>query len=130
MTRVFTAALAASALLMAGGCAADDKPASTTTTSAEAAYPVTVGDVTLAARPERIVSLTPTATEMLFAVGAGAQVTAVDDQSNYPADAPKTDLSGYKPNAEAIAAKNPDLVVISDNIDKVAEQLDRLKIPV
>ncbi len=43
---------------------------------------------------------------MLFAIGAGKQVTAVDDQSNYPAEAPKTDLSGFKPNAEAIAAKH------------------------
>jgi iron complex transport system substrate-binding protein len=55
---------------------------------------------------------------------------AVDDQSNYPADAPKTNLSGFKPNAEAIAAKNPDLVVLSDDIDKIVDQLTRLKIPV
>ena len=53
--------------------------------------------------PRRSSSLSPTATEMLFAIGAGPQVIAVDDQSNYPADAPKTDLSGFKPNAEAIA---------------------------
>jgi iron complex transport system substrate-binding protein len=57
-------------------------------------------------------------------------VTAVDDQSDYPADAPKTDLSGYKPNAEAIAAKNPDLVVISDDSNKIKDQLTALKIPV
>ena len=44
---------------------------------------------------------------MLFAIGAGPQVDAVDDQSNYPADAPKTDLSGFQPNAEAIAGKSP-----------------------
>ena len=91
---------------------------------------VTLGSVTLDERPERIVSLSPTATEMLFAIGAGPQVTAVDDQSNYPANAPKTDLSGYKPNAEAIAAKNPDLVVLSDDIDKIVAQLGALKIPV
>ncbi|HEX6499402.1 MAG TPA: ABC transporter substrate-binding protein [Micromonosporaceae bacterium] len=95
-----------------------------------AAYPVTVGTVTLDKQPTRIVSLSPTATEMLFAVGAGKQVTAVDDQSNYPADAPKSDLSGFKPNAEAIAAKNPDLVVISNDTDKITNQLTALKIPV
>jgi iron complex transport system substrate-binding protein len=67
---------------------------------------------------------------MLFAIGAGPQVTAVDDQSDYPADAPKTDLSGYKPSAEAIAAKNPDLVVLSDDVDKIVSQLGALKIPV
>ncbi len=38
-------------------------------------------------RPSRIVSLSPTATEMLFAIGAGDQVMAVDDQSNYPPEA-------------------------------------------
>jgi len=51
-----------------------------------------------AALPHRIVSLSPTATESLFAVGAGPQVTAVDDQSDYPKEAPRTKLSGYTPN--------------------------------
>ena len=74
--------------------------------------------------------LSPTATEMLFAIGAGPQVTAVDDQSNYPADVPKTDLSAFQPNAEAIAGKNPDLVVLSDDRNKIVEQLGKLKIPV
>ena len=66
-------------------------------------------------RPARIVSLSPTATEMLFAVGAGKQVVAVDDQSNYPSSVPKTDLSGFQPNVEAIAGYNPDLVVLSSS---------------
>ncbi|AGZ38592.1 vitamin B12-binding protein [Actinoplanes friuliensis DSM 7358] len=91
---------------------------------------MTAGGVTLAQRPERIVSLGPSATEMLFAIGAGPQVVAVDDQSTYPADAPKTDLSGFKPNAEAIAAKNPDLVVATDDLNKIVDQLGKLKIPV
>ena len=135
MKRVLTALLATTALLLAGGCGGgDDKTTTsqpTTGASASAAsYPVTVGDLTLDARPMRIVSLTPSGTEMLFAIGAGSQVVAVDDQSNYPADAPKTDLSGFKPNAEAIAAKNPDLVVLSDDTDKIVAQLGQLKIPV
>jgi iron complex transport system substrate-binding protein len=131
MKRVLTVLVAAT-LLAAGGCAGDDgtaQPVGEASASA-AAYPVTVGKLTLAARPERIVSLAPTATEMLFAVGAGPQVTAVDDQSNFPAGAPKTALSGFKPSAEAIAAKNPDLVVISNDIDKIVSQLDQLKVPV
>lgn len=97
-------------------------------TSAE--YPVTVGEVTLTARPTRIVSLSPTTTEILFAVGAGAQVVAVDDYSNYPTSAPRTDLSGFKPNAEAIAAQNPDLVIISNDLNNVLASLTQLKIPV
>jgi len=59
----------------------------------------------------RIVSLSPTATEMLFAIGAGDLVVAVDDFSNYPPEAPMTDLSGFTPNIEAIASYEPTLVV-------------------
>jgi iron complex transport system substrate-binding protein len=83
------------------------------------AFPVTVqtanGPVTITKRPTRIVSLSPTATEDLFAVGAGKQVVAVDDQSDYPKNAPKTKLSGFTPNAEAVAAYNPDLVILSND---------------
>ncbi|HET8657414.1 MAG TPA: ABC transporter substrate-binding protein [Micromonosporaceae bacterium] len=98
--------------------------------SSAAAYPVTVGAVTLDKRPERIISLSPTATEMLFAIGAGKQVVAVDDQSTFPPEAPKSALSGFKPNAEAIAAYNPDLVVVSNDIAKIVDALKALKIPV
>jgi iron complex transport system substrate-binding protein len=77
-----------------------------------------------ATRPHRIVSLSPTITEDLFAVGAGKQVIAVDDQSNYPRRAPRTKLSGYTPNIEAIAKYRPDLVLISsDNPGSLVSQL-------
>ena len=66
-----------------------------------------------AAAPKRIVSLSATATESLFAIGAGKQVIAVDDQSDYPATAPHTSLSGFTPNVEAIAGYKPDLVVVA-----------------
>jgi iron complex transport system substrate-binding protein len=82
------------------------------------------------ARPTRIVSLSPTATEMLFAINAGGQVVAVDDQSNYPPNAPTTKLSGYRPNVEAIAGYRPDLVVFSDDTGDLAASLRRLAIPV
>jgi len=62
---------------------------------------------------ERIISLSPTATEILFALEAGNQVVAVDDQSNFPEAAPMTSLSGYTPNIESIAEYQPDLVVAS-----------------
>jgi iron complex transport system substrate-binding protein len=81
-----------------------------------------------AATPQRIVSLSPTATEDLFAIGAGPQVVAVDDQSNYPANAPKTKLSGYTPNAEAIASYRPDLVVVSSNPNGLVAALAKLHI--
>jgi iron complex transport system substrate-binding protein len=80
-------------------------------------------------QPERIVSLSPTATEMLFAIGAGGQVVAVDSNSNYPASAPKTELSAYQPNVEAIAGYKPDLVVYSDDPGELAAGLAKLSIP-
>ncbi|WP_197043359.1 ABC transporter substrate-binding protein [Saccharothrix sp. NRRL B-16314] len=86
--------------------------------------------MTLPERPTRIVVLAPTATEMLFAMGAGSQVVAVDDNSTYPAEAPRSDLSGFQPNAEAIASYEPDLVVISNDLNQIRDQLGTLKIPV
>jgi ABC-type Fe3+-hydroxamate transport system substrate-binding protein len=82
------------------------------------------------AYPHRIVSLSPTATESLFALGAGKQVIAVDDQSNYPKRAPRTKLSGFTPNVEAIANYHPDLVLISYNPSGFASQLRKLGIRV
>jgi len=138
MRRPIAAAGLLAALLAAANCGGTTSPAAAPTgaaaTTARAAFPVTVtganGPVTLAAPPKRIVSLSPTATEMLYAVGAGSQVAAVDDQSSYPPTAPRTNLSGYRPNAEAIAARNPDLVVASDDTNKLVASLGRLKIPV
>lgn len=129
--------------LVAAACGDDDDSQSaaaptTPTTAAPAvstpAFPVTIDNagvkVTIASRPSRIVSLSPTATESLFAIGAGAQVLAVDDQSTYPASAPRTELSGFKPNIEAIAAKSPDLIVVSNDINNVVAGLRALKLPV
>lgn len=101
--------------LTLGACGeASDKPATPAATGDES-FPVTIqavnGDVDIRSRPERIVSLSSTATEMLFAIGAGDQVVAVDDQSDYPPGVPATSLSGYEPNVEAIAEYEPDLVV-------------------
>jgi iron complex transport system substrate-binding protein len=79
----------------------------------------------------RIVSLSPTATEMVYAIGAGAQVLAVDDQSNYPPEVLQKphDLSGYQPNVEAIAALKPDLVLIGDDTSGLSKQLGALGVP-
>lgn len=103
--------------------------ASSGSTPAESAFPVTVGGVTLPDRPQRIVSLSATATEILFAIDAGAQVVAVDDQSNYPASAPMTKLSGFQPNVEAIAGYAPDLVVVSFDPGGLVKSLKALAIP-
>jgi len=141
--RPLAALLAALALFLAGcgGESESAEPAQPTTSAAvETApapeFPVTVeadnGPVTIEEEPEAIVSLSATATESLFAIGAGEQVLAVDDQSNYPAEAAKvkTDLSGYNPNVEAIAGYKPDLVLISGDTAGLAAQLEALDIPV
>lgn len=108
----------------------------TTSTTAPPApgYPVTVeadnGTVTIEARPEAIVSLSSAATEMLFAIDAGQLVVAVDDQSNYPEEAPVTDLSGFTPNVEAILSYEPDLVVVGFEPGGLVEALEAADIPV
>jgi iron complex transport system substrate-binding protein len=97
-------------------------------------FPVTVvasnGKVMVTKRPSRIVSLSPTATESLFAIGAGQQVVAVDNQSDYPKNVPKTALSGFTPNVEAIAAYRPDLVVIAYDPKGLSAALEKLGITV
>ncbi len=117
-----------------GGCGSSSNPGSSPSRTS-AAFPVSVrgtGGVTVIPRaPRRIVSLSPTSTEDLFAIGAGPQVVAVDDESDYPANAPRTKLSGFQPNVEAIAGYRPDLVVISDESPaSLAPALRKLQIPV
>lgn len=102
--------------------------------AADGDYPVTIesagGTWTLEEAPQRIVSLSPAATEILFAVGAGDQVTAVDSYSYYPDNTPVTDLSGWDPNVEAVLAFEPDLVVISNDANDLVASLTALDIPV
>lgn len=132
-----TALLAAAAL--AAGCSSagsNTQAAASTAASASSApaFPVTVtptnGAVTLAAQPKRIVSLSPTATEDLFAVGAGKQVVAVDADSDYPSGAPVTTLSGLTPNAEAIIKYSPDLVIADADTNGLVAAMTKVGVPV
>ena len=97
-------------------------------------FPVSVGAssaaITLTAKPTRIVSLSASATEDLFAIGAGSQVVAVDKDSDYPASAPHTKLDAYQLNAEAVAAYQPDLVIEAGLTPAQVGQLAQLHIPV
>jgi len=117
-------------------CSSSDTTSETTVVTAtpvvEPDYPVTAGGITLTEQPKRIVSLSPTHTEMLYAIGAGDQVVAVDEYSNFPAEAVAlgTKLSGYEPSIEAIAGYEPDLVVASYDPGNLVEQLNALDIPV
>jgi iron complex transport system substrate-binding protein len=114
--------------------AASSASAVSSASAAAAAFPVTVtaanGAVTIKSAPARIVSLSPTATEDLYAVGAGPQVVAVDSDSDYPAGVPKTSLSGLTPNIEAIAKYNPALVIASQDSGGLVSGLAKLGVPV
>lgn len=103
--------LIAASVLVFSACGGSSDSSDTTAPSAENAL--------------KIVSLSPTATEMLYAIGAGDQVVAVDSLSTYPAEvAPKvTKISAYEPSAEAILAYEPDVVLISNDMNKITEQL-------
>jgi iron complex transport system substrate-binding protein len=105
----------------------------TPTTSLIPHWPLTVaaanGRVTIKDLPRRIVSLDPTATEDLYAVGAGTQVVAVDQYSDFPPGAPVTSVSGADPNIGAITKYKPSLV-ISQNDPRLLRALRKLGIPV
>lgn len=137
LVRALTAVTAAvAAVAVTAGCGSSSGP-SGHGASAEpggGAFPVTLtpanGAVTVKSRPQRIVSLSPTATEDLYAVGAGPQVVAVDSASDYPAGVPKTSLTGLTPNIEAIAGYRPDLVVASQDTNGLVAGLRKLGVPV
>lgn len=151
-TRALIAALALVAAACGGGESADTAtstsvttsvstsgPTSThvdsTTTTVPAAFPVTVsasnGAIEISAPPSRIVSLSATHTEMLYAVGAGEQIVAVDAFSNHPEGAPVTELTGFTPNVESIVEFDADLVVMDGDWDgSSAAAMTELGIPV
>jgi len=110
------------AATLVAACGGDDSGSSDASGSPS---PTGVESSIPADAPQRIVSLSPSHTEMLFAIGAGEQVVAVDSLSTYPAEteAVLTDLSAFEPNVEAISAYEPDLVVISDDSSGISGQL-------
>lgn len=123
------------AMLVLGACgeAGGPQPTPAAGDGDAGGFPVTIpasnGSVQVPSAPRRIVSISPTATEMLFAIGAGDQVIAVDDQSNYPPEAPTTKLSGYEPNAEAVVGYDPDLVVASGDDPGLSKALTAVDVP-
>jgi iron complex transport system substrate-binding protein len=135
--QLFTVTLAAA---LAAACAACGSSQSVSTAAATrgpadaGTFPVTIaaanGSVHIPARPTAIISLSPALTEMLYAIGAGRQVKAVDADSNYPPQAPRTKLSGLSPNVEAIVADKPDLVVEYADTGSLTKRLAAFSIPV
>ncbi len=106
-----------------------EEPAAAVDEPAAAADAAASDEAAAPAIPERIVSISPTATEILFAIGAGDRVVAVDVYSYFPEEAPVTELDGFSPNVEAIAAYEPDLVVMQGSGD-VAAALEAIGVTV
>ena len=126
--------VAVSALLLTACGQSDTSSPESAAPTTVASFPVTIENngtsVVIPEQPDAIISLSPTATEILFAIDAGDQVIAVDDQSNFPAEAPISDLSGFTPNLESIVALSPDLVVVSFDVDGIVAALTTAGIPV
>ncbi len=126
--------------LLTAACGSDDSSdtdASDVTSEApvaETASPDTTagiaGETDVEVEVERVVSLSPTHTEMMFAIGAGDLLVAVDEFSDYPQEALALphDLSAFDNNVEAIAAYEPDLVLIGGDFNGLGPQLDELDI--
>lgn len=133
--RAAIAAIAMTALVALAGCATSSSPVTTAAAGGGAgSFPVKVatssGTVTIAKRPVAIMSLSASSTEMLYAIGAGPQVKAVDQYSDYPKGTPITSLSALSPNVEAIAARKPDLVIVPQDTNGLSAKLAAFKIPV
>lgn len=109
----------------------DDDPGDTTSTPPEAsAFPVTVRGAEIPALPERIVSLSATHTEVLYEIGAGPQIIATDLFSDYPAAAGTTEkVDAFNLSVEAVAALDPDLVILSFDPGDAVAGFEALEIP-
>lgn len=123
------------AMLALSGCTSPSPPPTSSPTAAK--YPLNATDdkgrvVVINKMPERIVSLSPTNTELLFALGLGDKVVGDTDYCNYPAGAVnRTKVGGItNVNVEQVAALNPDVVFAASLTKKeTAEMLDYMGYP-
>ena len=115
-------------LLTLGACGGAVPTASSPAVTASP-FPATLVDfqnrsVTVPARPERVVSIGPSITAFLFALGAGPRVVGVDDFSDEPAEAASREhVGGIKVNFEKVVALKPDLVLSVKFSDGTIEKL-------
>jgi iron complex transport system substrate-binding protein len=106
------------------------KPAPAAATGKQTTYPVTVKDdlgrdVTIPAEPKRIVSVAPSNTELLFALGKGSVLVGRSDFDDYPAEvASIPSIGGWMPpNFEKIVAAKPDLMLLVGGSDDARKKL-------
>lgn len=122
-------------LLLTSACGGAAAPTLATSAAANAPAPITVTDdrgktFTFDTAPTRVVSLAPSATETIFALGAGSSVVAVDDFSDFPDEAKALPrLGGIRTSPERIVALQPQVVFAITSGD-LAERLDALGQPV
>ena len=132
------------ALIVSAGCSAsaaslhptaDTTPAAATQSQLPTAdFPTTVTDdegtaTAIEVRPERIVSLTPGSTEILFAIGAGDRVVATTDADDYPPDAvPLPDVASFgSVDVERIVSLEADLVIAGGNAYTPPEAVETMR---
>lgn len=131
MMLVFTAACGANTNTenKPGNTAANTEQSATNEpapTEEAAAYPLTIKDdtgteVTFEQAPTKVVTLVPSETEAIYAIGSGEQVVGVDEYSNYPEEAAsKPKVGDMTTNIEAVTALNPDLVLASSSMNTEA----------
>jgi cobalamin transport system substrate-binding protein len=134
----FVACIAATALAMSacGGGGSSSKTA-TPPASANDTFPAQLQrsdgkTVSLTGAPKRLVSLSPGATEIIYALGAEGELAAVDKNADYPDGAKNfaTKLDALQPNVESILELQPDLVIIATDANGVVAALDRVNVPV
>ena len=130
---MFLAVLLLTLATACGGATTQVTPSSATATSP---FPATFTDfqgrsVTIPARPERLVSIGPSITAFLFAIGAGSRVVGVDDFSDEPAEATKIEkVGGVKVNFEKVVSLRPDLVLTVKFSDGTIEKLQAASLTV
>jgi iron complex transport system substrate-binding protein len=81
--------------------------------------------------PQRIISLVPATTEMLFVIGAGNRLAGVSDYDRFPPEVSRLARVGglLDPNVERLIALRPDLVIVYDTQTDLKQQLERAGIP-
>lgn len=132
MRKLLAASLSIIALVGAAALPAGASTPRATTTGAQAVHAALLPPAHLPAAdaraPRRILSLSASATQMLYTIGAGGQVVGVDKYSMWPAKAPRTKFTGYETDAEDYLSLRPDLVIFAFPSTKMLGQLHSLGI--
>lgn len=118
------------------GCAGAKAPEASESGGAAVPEPISVVDdagrtVEVVKNPQRLISLAPSNTEILFALGLGDKVVGVTDFCDYPEEAKAIEQVGtyFEPNIEIIFSLSPDLVLAITDLPEVIAKLEELGVP-